>query len=62
MSKELNIIEASKIKNAEFEIIFPNGDVDKKKVHTNATGAILNAKNEYKNIRKRHKRRYFKAI
>ena len=47
MSKELNIIEASKIKNAEFEIIFPNGDVDKKKVHTNATGAMLNAKNEY---------------
>ena len=47
MSKELNIIEASKIKNAEFEIIFPNGDVGKKKVHTNEKGAMLNAKNEY---------------
>ena len=47
MSKELNIIEASKIKNAEFEIIFPNGDVGKKQVHTNEEGAMLNAKNEY---------------
>ena len=47
MNKDLNIIEASKIKNTEFEIIFPNGDVGKKKVHTNEKGAILNAKNEY---------------
>ena len=49
MSKELNIIEVSKIKNAEFEIIFLNGDVGRKKVHTNGEATMLNTKNEYLN-------------
>lgn len=44
--KELNIIEASKMPNTEFEVVYPNGNKRSRKLKTDSNGNLYNYDNE----------------